>query len=53
MLFINATLSKNQLYKQSPYHHHARRHRVLFQIFLHFILLMSTVYFRVIIIAEF
>ena len=34
MFFINATLSKNQLYKpknqpnkQSPYHHSARRHK--------------------------
>ena len=50
MLFINANLSKNQLYKlknQSPYHHQARRHRVLFQIVLH-VILLSPVYFRVI-----
>ena len=58
MLFINATLSKNQLYKhkpnkQSPYHQRARRHRALFQIFLHIILLLSAIYFRVIIMVGF
>ena len=42
MLFINATLSKIQLYKLK----NQRRHRVLFQIFLHVILLMSAIYFR-------
>ena len=48
MLFINATLSKTQLYKQSLYHHQARRHGVLSQRFLHVILLMSGIYFYVI-----
>ena len=49
MLFVNATLSKNQLYKQEPnkqrpYHQQARRHRGLFQIYLHVILLMPTIF---------
>ena len=56
MLFINATLSKNQLYKHqkevSPYHQQVRRHGSLFEIYLHVILLMSTTYFRVIIMIE-
>ena len=45
MLFINATLSKNKhkQNKQSPYRQQGRRHRALFQIFLHFILLMSAI----------
>ena len=60
MLFINATLSKNQLYKLKnqinkvptiiKQDHIAR---VLFQIFLHVILLMSAIYFRVIIMVGF
>ena len=48
MSFTNATLPKNQLCKQSPYHQQARRHRALLQIYLHAILL-STIYFRIII----
>ena len=53
MLFINATLSKDQPNKQSLYHQQARRHRVLFQIFLHVILQMSALYFLVIIMVGF
>ena len=55
MLFTNANLSKNQLYepnKQSSYHHQARRRRVLFQIFLH-VILLSAIYFRVMITVGF
>ena len=56
MLFINVPLSKDQMHKpnkQSLYHQQARRHRVFFQIFLHVILLMSAIYFRVIIMVGF
>ena len=56
LLLINATLSKNQLYKHNNkilYHQQARRHRAIFQIYLHVILLMSAIYFRVIIMIGF
>ena len=58
MLFINATLSKNQLYKHKNQINKVPTiskqddiDKVLFQIFLHVILLMSAIlqYFRVII----
>ena len=39
--------------KKSPYHPQAGRHRALFQIYLHVILLMSAIYFRVIIMVGF
>ena len=41
------------LYNESYYGECMRRHRVLFQIFLHVILLMSAIYFRVIIMIVF
>ena len=58
MLFINATLSKNQLYKhqtnkQKPYHQQVRRHRVLFRSILHVILLISATCVRVILMVGF
>ena len=56
MLLINATLSKNQLYKHknqvnkfSTISKQGDIARALFQIYLHVILLMSKIYFRVII----
>ena len=38
--------------KKSPYHQQARRHRALFQLYLHVILQMSRIYYRVIIMVR-
>ena len=60
MLFITATLSKNQLYKLEKQINNISTDikqdhiaRVIFQIFRHVILLMSSIYFRVTIIVVF
>ena len=59
MLFINATLSKNELFKlknqinEVPTIIREDNIRVLFQLFLHITLLMSAIHFHVIIVVGF
>ena len=59
MLFTNPTLPKNELYQlknqinKAPIIIKQDNIRVLFQAFLHVILLMSAIFFRVIIMAGF
>ena len=57
MLFIDAILSKNQLHKDKNQINKVptismQENRAPFQIYLHVILLKSTIYFRVIIMVE-